>query len=280
VSKRLDSHQHFWRYDPRHFGWVSADMAAIRRDFLPGDLRPLLDSTGFEGTVAVQARQSTEETRWLLDLAREHGWIEGVVGWVDLRSPDLPAQLEEFTRDAKLVGVRHVVHDEPDDAFMLRPDFMRGIGALAEWGLTYDLLLFPRHLPVAAKLVDAFPEQVFVLDHLAKPHIATGELESWARDLRELARRPCVTCKLSGMVTEANWSGWRTEDFVPYLDVALEAFGAERVMIGSDWPVCTVAGTYGDVAAIVTEYVARLSADEQAAVCGGNCARIYGLPFV
>lgn len=280
MCRRLDSHQHFWRYDPRHFGWVTAEMAAIRRDFLPGDLRPLLDAAGVDATVAVQARQSLEETRWLLDLAREHAWIEGVVGWVDLRSPGLPAQLEEFAREAKFVGGRHVVHDEPDDTFMLRPDFMRGIAALAEYGLAYDLLLFPRHLSVAARLVDAFPEQVFVLDHLAKPRIATGELESWARDLRELARRPRVSCKLSGMVTEANWSGWRAEDFVPYLDVALEAFGAERVMIGSDWPVCTVAGTYGEVTAIVTDYLARLSADEQEAVCGGNCARIYGLPFV
>lgn len=276
---KIDSHQHFWHFDPVAHGWMSDAMAALRRDFLPEELRPLLAATGFDGTVAVQARQSLEETRWLLALAEQHDFIRGVVGWVDLRSPELRGQIEEFAGHPKFVGVRHVVHDEADDGFMLLPEFRRGIGLLAEFGLTYDLLLFPKHLPVAATLVAEFPAQPFVLDHLAKPPIRAGSLSPWEADLRALAARPNVSCKLSGLVTEADWQSWQPEDFSRYLDVVFDAFGVERLMIGSDWPVCTLAGDYASVLRIVEDRVAGLPREDRAAVLGGNCARFYGLPL-
>jgi L-fuconolactonase len=274
---RIDAHQHFWRYSPAEYGWITDELLAIRRDFLPEDLHPLLTGLGFDGCIAVQARQSLEETRWLLELAERHGFIRGVVGWVDLRSADIRGQLERFSGDSKLVGVRHVVQDEPDDAFMLREDFRRGIGLLRKFDLTYDLLLHPRHLPIAVRLVEEFPEQPFVLDHLAKPFIARGEILPWRDDLHALAKLPNVMCKLSGMLTEAKWDAWRPEDFRPYFDVALEAFGADRLMIGSDWPVCTLAAEYGAAMSLVMEYVGQLSDEEQAAILGENCARFYGV---
>lgn len=252
-------------------------MAVLKRDFLPGDLQPLLVSSGFDGSIAVQARQNLEESRWLLELAESHDFIKGVVAWVDLRSPDLPAQLERFSKHPKLVGVRHVVHDEPDDEFMLRPDFRRGIACLAEFGLTYDLLLFPKHLPVAVKLVEEFPGQPFVLDHIAKPVIAEGRIAPWRENLQTLAEFPNVSCKLSGMVTEAKWHHWQERDFHPYLEIVIDAFGPERVMIGSDWPVCTLSGDYPSTLHIVTAYVRRFSPAVQAAMLGANCARFYGI---
>jgi L-fuconolactonase len=274
---RLDAHQHFWQYNPAEHVWMTDAMAALKRDFLPLDLKPLLAASGFDGCIAVQARQSLEETRWLLELAEEHAFIKGVVGWVDLCSPELPKQLERLAGNARLVGVRHVVQDEPDDAFMLRPDFRRGIARLAENGLIYDLLIYPRQLRAAVRLVREFPDQRFVLDHIAKPAIAEGMLEPWATELRELARSSNVTCKLSGMVTEAKWRQWRAEDFRRYLDVVFDAFGAERLMIGSDWPVCTLAGDYAGVVGIVMEYVAQLPAEQRDGVLGDNCARVYGI---
>jgi L-fuconolactonase len=275
---RIDSHQHFWHYDPAHHVWMTEAMATLRRDYLPDELAPLLWATGFDGTIAVQARQMLEETEWLLALAERHAWVQGVVGWVDLCSAELAAQLERFASRPKLVGVRHVVHDEPDDRFMLRPEFRRGIGRLGEFGLTYDLLLFPRHLEVAVTLVDEFPEQPFVLDHIAKPPIREGLLSPWKEDLQRLAERPNVFCKLSGMVTEAGWKQWRTGDFRPYLDVVVEAFGPERLMIGSDWPVCTLSADYKSTLSLVLDYVNALSADTRAGILGGNCARFYRTP--
>jgi L-fuconolactonase len=275
---RIDTHQHYWRYNPREYGWMLPGMEILKKDHLPDDLLPLLRAVGFDGTVAVQARQTLEETRWLLELADQYPFIKGVVGWVDLRSPRLREQLERFSPHPRLRGVRHVVHDEPDDRFMLREDFVRGIGMLADFGLTYDLLLFAKHLPVACELVGMFPEQPFVLDHISKPPIKDGILEPWATDLRRLAAFPNVTCKVSGMVTEADWHAWKPEDFAPYLDVVFEAFGTQRVMIGSDWPVCTVAGTYPQVMQVTLDYVAQLSATEQADVLGNNANRSYGLP--
>ena len=215
-------------------------MDVLRRDYLPADLDPLLKSIGFSGTIAVQARQMVEETEWLLTLSDQHDIIRGVVGRVDLRSPNLRKQLEKYARHPKLVGVRHVVHDEPDDNFMLLPDFRRGIAQLREFGLTYDLLLFPRHLPAAVKLVEEFPEQPFVLDHIAKPVIRDRQISPWKEDLHVPARFENVYCKLSGMVTEAAWKGWHSEDFRCYMDIVIQAFGTDRVMIGSDWPVCTL----------------------------------------
>lgn len=277
VKKRIDAHQHFWQYNPAEHVWMTDEMAAIRRDFLPDDLKPLLDQIGFDGCVAVQARQNVEETRWLLELAGMHPFIRGVVGWVDLRSPELPLQLETFAADGKLVGVRHVVQDEPDDEFMLRNDFRAGIARLAEFGLTYDVLVYPRQLPAAIRLVREFPDQRFVLDHIAKPPIAEGKREPWESGLRELAQSPNLFCKLSGMVTEARWKQWMPAHFRPYLDVVFEAFGVERLMIGSDWPVCTLSASYAAAMGVVLESIAQFPADERDGILGANCARFYGL---
>ena len=275
---RIDTHQHFWHYDPEHHVWMTDDMESLKRDFLPEDLEPLVRSVGFDATVAVQARQMLEETDFLLELAESHPFIAGVVGWVDLCSPDVTTQLEGYAGREELKGVRHVVHDEPDDEFMLREDFQRGIGALAPFQLTYDLLLFPKHLPVATRVVERFPDQPFVLDHIAKPDIAAGSVSPWREDLKALADAGDVYCKLSGMVTEAKWRAWAPDDFTRYLDTVVETFGPERLMIGSDWPVCTLSGDYAPVMGIVTSYIEReLAGAEADAVLGGNAARFYGI---
>ena len=274
---RIDSHQHFWQYNQTDYVWMGPEHEFIRRDFLPSDLEPHLDSIEFDGSVAVQARQMLAETEWLLSLAEQHKRVMGVVGWIDLRSPDINDQIDRFASHPALVGVRHVVHDEPDDEFVLGTEFQRGIASLEPAGLTYDLLLFPRHIAPSITLVDAFPSQRFVIDHIAKPEIADGTLEPWATRMRAIAERENVWCKLSGMVTEANMSAWKPGDFTPYLDIMLEAFGPARLMVGSDWPVCTLAGAYKPVMEIVIDYVSRLTASEQEAVLGETCARFYGL---
>ena len=275
---RIDAHQHFWRYDPDQHVWMTDEMEILKRDFLPDDLAPLMHSVGFDATVAVQARQMLDETDWLLELSEQHDFIAGVVGWVDLCSPDVSAQLERYVGRAKLRGVRHVVHDEPDDRFMLRQDFQRGVAQLESFGLTYDLLLFPRHLPVAVELVEKFPAQAFVLDHIAKPEIKDGKVDPWQADLKALASAGDVFCKLSGMVTEAAWRGWSADDFRRYLDIVLDTFGPERLMIGSDWPVCTLSGDYAPVMSIVIDYVERLDPATARGILGENCARFYGIP--
>ena len=272
---RLDAHQHFWKYSAADYGWINDSMAALRRDFLPEDLQPLLAAEGFDGSIAVQARQSLEETRWLLELAAHNDIVRGVVGWVDLRSPELAAQLHQFAQNPKLVGVRHVVQDEPDDNFMLGSEFRRGIARLREYDLAYDILVFPRQLPAAVELVREFPDQRFVLDHIAKPPIAEGRLSPWDRDIRELARSANVYCKLSGMVTEARWHEWKPEDFRPYLDVVLDTFTPSRLMIGSDWPVCTASAPYSRTVALVRDYIGTLTSNEQNSILGENCARFY-----
>jgi L-fuconolactonase len=274
---RIDAHQHFWKYDPGEYGWIDDTMTPLRRDYLPDDLEGELNRNAFDACVAVQARQTLEETRWLLDLADRHRFIAGVVGWVDLRSEDARAQLEAFARRPKLVGVRHVVQGEPDDRFLLRADFCRGVALLEEFGLAYDILIYPRHLPVAVEFVDRFAGQRFVLDHLAKPGVRKGEIASWERDLRRLASSPNVSCKLSGLVTEADWRHWTAGDLKPYLDVAFECFGAERLMIGSDWPVCTLAADYARTMSVVTHYVQDRPAHERQAVLGGNARRFWKL---
>jgi L-fuconolactonase len=273
----IDAHQHFWRYEPKEYGWIDDSMAVLRRDFLPADLKPELERTGFQGCVAVQARSTVEETRWLLDLAERAPFILGVVGWVDLRSPQLRPELESFKEKAKLVGVRHVVQDEPDERFLLQPDFLRGIAMLEEFDLAYDILIYTKHLPVAAEFVKRFPRQRFVLDHLAKPPIKNGVLEPWSRDIRALAEFPNVYCKVSGMVTEADWRAQKPADMRPYLDVVFDCFGTKRLMIGSDWPVCTVAGSYSRVMDLVKNYIGKRSAAEKDAVLGGNAARFWRL---
>lgn len=275
---RVDAHQHFWKYDPAEYPWIGEGMQRLACDYLPADLAPLLQAEGLSGSVAVQARQTLEETRWLLSLADEHPAMLGVVGWVDLRSPEVGEQLRELATHPRFVGVRHVVQDEPDPRFLLGDAFVAGLRQLHGFGLAYDLLLFPQQLPTAVELAGMMPEQRFVLDHLAKPRIAAdGPLDPWRTDLRALARHPNVSCKLSGLVTEADWRGWKPEDFTPYLEVALEAFGPQRLMYGSDWPVCLLAAEYAEVFGIVDDFIGRLTEAERAAILGGNATRFYRL---
>ena len=274
---RVDAHQHFWKYNPAEYEWIDDSMVAIRRDFLPEDLEPQLERNEFQGSIAVQARQTLEETRWLLELANRSSKILGVVGWVDLCSPDVCSQLSEFTRNPKLVGIRHIVQSEPDNHFLLRPDFLRGITTLEEFDLAYDILIYTKHLPVAAEFVERFAKQRFVLDHLAKPAIKLREIESWAAGVRGLAAFPNVFCKLSGLVTEADWQRWKPEDIAPYLNIAFEAFGASRLMIGSDWPVCLVAGSYHRTIDVVKNYLQGYPAETRNAVLGENARRFWRL---
>lgn len=274
---RIDSHQHFWNYSAAEYPWISAGMERLACDHLPADLEAVARPVGVVGSVAVQARQSLAETRWLLSLAKKHPFIRGVVGWVDLRSEHVADDLAILADDEKFVGVRHVVQDEPDPRFVLGEAFVRGVRALHRFGLTYDLLIYPHQLPAAIDLVGLLPEQPFVLDHLAKPRIKTGEIDPWRHDIEALARHDNVCCKVSGLVTEAAWGGWKPADFTPYLDVVLAAFGPERLMFGSDWPVCLLSGAYADVVGLAKEFFSRLSAAEQALVWGGTATRFYGL---
>lgn len=274
---RIDAHQHFWHYTPRDYGWISDEMQTLKRDFQPNDLKPLLDRAGMDGTIAVQARHTLQETDWLLELAEHHPFIKGVVGWVDLQAPDVHEQLETYAQRPKFRGVRHIVHDEADDRFMLRPQFLHGLSLLASFDLAYDLLLFPKHLPIAADVAQRFPQQRFVLDHIAKPAIKAHSFAPWDADIRALARFPNVFCKVSGMVTEAAWNTWKPDDFTRYLDTVFDCFGPERLMFGSDWPVCTLSGAYADVVLLVQQYVRGLGIEEQDRVFGGTAADVYAL---
>jgi L-fuconolactonase len=273
---RIDAHQHFWKYEPAQYPWIRAHWP-IRRSFLPPDLQPLLARAKLEGCVAVQARQSLEESRWLLSLAGEHPIIKGVVGWVDLRSEGVPDQLAQLSAHPRFVGVRHVVQDEPDDSFMLRREFLRGVGCLRAFDLAYDILIYARQLPAAIQLVRRFPNQRFVVDHIAKPRIAAQQFFPWSEHIRQLAQHPNVVCKVSGMVTEAHWQNWKPEHFRRYFDVVFEAFGARRIMYGSDWPVCLLASSYQRVYDLAAGYCSRLSAGEQQHVFGGAAQRCYQL---
>jgi L-fuconolactonase len=274
---RIDAHHHFWIYDSADFDWIDDSMAALRRDFLPTDLKPELDASDFHGSVVVQTRQTLEETRWLLELAERSAWILGVVGWVDLRSPDISSQLRALVQNPKLVGIRHIVQSEPDDRFLLQPEFLRGISALEEFDLAYDILIYTRHLAVAAEFVKRFPRQRFVLDHLAKPPIRSGNLDLWTLGIRRLAEFPNVFCKLSGLVTEADWQYWKPEQIFAVLDVAFEAFGPDRLMIGSDWPVCLTAASYAQVVGVVQSYLGRQNSEVREGVLGGNAQRFWRL---
>jgi len=274
---RIDAHQHFWVYDQSEYAWIDDSMASLRRDFLPNDLKIELGRKGFQGSVAVQARQTLEETRWLLELATDASFILGVVGWVDLRSSNVRSQLEAFAGNPKLVGIRHIVQSEPNDRFLLQPEFLRGISLLEEFDLAYDLLIYPKHLPVAAEFVRRFPRQRFVLDHLAKPPIKSGSLRPWERGMRELGTLPNVFCKLSGLVTEADWQNWKPEHIVPYMDVAFETFGPRRLMIGSDWPVCTLAASYTRAIDLVESYLSQHATEVQEAALGGNAQQFWKL---
>jgi L-fuconolactonase len=276
-TTHIDAHQHFWIYTPAEYDWIDDSMAALRRNFLPEDLKPELDDNDFHGSVAVQARQTIEETRWLLELAERSPSILGVVGWADLRSPDIRSQLKMLACNPKLVGIRHIVQSEPDDRFLLQPEFLRGISALEEFDLAYDILIYPKHLPIASEFVERFPRQRFVLDHLAKPPIKSGEIDTWAQGIRRLAEFPNVFCKLSGLVTEADWQHWQPAQIIPFLDVAVESFGPDRLMIGSDWPVCLVAAPYARTMNVVKTYLMTQEPEWQDAVLGDNAQKFWRL---
>jgi L-fuconolactonase len=278
---KIDAHQHVWNYSAADYPWIGAGMERLAQEYLPADLEAVARPEGIAGSVAVQARQSLAESRWLLGVAERHPFIRGVVGWVDLRSESVADDLAELAPHATFVGVRHVVQDEPDPRFLLGATFIRGLRQLQRFGLTYDLLLYPPQLPAAVELVGLLPEQPFVLDHLAKPGlkppINAGERDEWRRGIEALARRPNVCCKLSGLVTEASWRQWQPADFRPVLDVALTAFGPERLMFGSDWPVCLLSADYAEVVGIIRECIAAVSPAEQAQIWGGTATRFYGL---
>lgn len=273
---RIDSHQHFWKFDPIRDAWIDASMEKIARDFLPEDLKPLLDQSKIDGCVAVQADQSETETDFLLDFAGRYDFVKGVVGWVDLRSPQLSERLEHYCNNSFFKGVRHIVQAEKD-GFMLQESFLKGIQQLKDFNLTFDILIFPHQLEEAVALVKKNPEQAFVLDHIAKPYIKDKKIDQWAKHINQLAVHQNVYCKLSGLLTEADWNHWQEEDFTAYLTVIMEAFGTDRLMYGSDWPVCLLAGSYPHVVRIVENFISSLSTDDQKKIMGQNAHHFYNL---
>jgi L-fuconolactonase len=271
----IDSHQHFWKYSEAEYPWIGKG-TPLQRDWLPADLERDAKKVGIDGSVVVQARQTLEESRWLLELADKSSFIKGVVGWVDLRSEKVAEDLAALSKHKKFVGVRHVVQSEVAE-FMLQPEFLRGIGELHAFDFAYDLLLFPKHLPSAVKVAEKYSHQRFVLDHIAKPMIRAGMMQPWKDDVRELATHKNVACKISGMITEAKMPGWKKEDFRPYLDVVFEAFGEDRVMFGSDWPVCLLGGSYEQIHGLATDYFRQFSSAVQEKFLGGNATKFYKL---
>ncbi len=270
----IDAHQHFWQYHPDTHSWINEAMSAIRRNFYPTDLQPILQQQQIEACIAVQADQTEAETDWLISLAEKFTFIKGVVGWVDLRADNIRERLAHYHQFPIVKGFRHILQGE-EPAFMLQPDFLRGINALQEFGFTYDILIYPQHLSAALQLVKQFPEQAFVIDHLAKPDIKNGELTEWKKGIELLALCSNVHCKVSGMVTEADWHQWQPSDLFPYLDTVTAAFGMKRLLYGSDWPVCLVAASYERMMAAVKDYYSNFSATEQAALFGQNAAAFY-----
>ncbi|MBA7554513.1 hypothetical protein ES705_47135 [subsurface metagenome] len=276
-SFRVDAHQHFWVYNQKEYKWIDVSMVKLQRDFLPPHLNKELKRNGIDFCITVQARQTLQETKWLLELAQNNSFIKGIVGWVDLKSNSVERDLEQFTAYKKFKGVRHVLQDEKDDRYMINSDFKKGINQLEKYGLTYDILIYPRHIKYACALVSEFPQQKFMIDHLGKPLIKEGKIEVWKKDMQELAKADNVFCKLSGMVTEANWNSWKQEDFVPYMETLLEIFGPNRLLFGSDWPVCKVAAKYKQVLGIVNNFISSLSPVAQACIMGQNTIDFYNL---
>ena len=272
----IDAHQHFWHYEPVKHSWIDDEMAVIRKDFLPADLEPIIKSNGVVGTVAVQADQTEEETNFLLKLADEYDFIKGVVGWVDLRANNIEERLAYYAQFKNIKGFRHVLQGE-EPSFMLQPSFVNGIAALNAYNFTYDILIFPHHLEAALQLVNQFPNQPFVIDHIAKPYIKAGQIDEWAKGMKTLSEHENVYCKVSGMVTEADYKKWQPADFTPYLDVVVEAFGMKRLMFGSDWPVCEVAASYGQMIGIVEDYFAKFSLAEKNQFFNQNASKFYSL---
>lgn len=272
----IDAHQHFWLYNPERDSWITDEMAMIRRDFLPADLEPVLTANGIDGCVAVQASQSDEETMFLVSMAQAYDIVKGVVGWVDLQADDLYDRLEAYSQFEEIRGFRHVAQAEPAD-FLMRPEVVDGIRQLAAFEFTYDILIYPSQLKAALHLIRAVPEVNFVIDHMAKPAIRNQEINRWSNFMAEIAKQPNVSCKVSGLVTEANWQTWKKADLFPYLDVVFEKFGPDRLLFGSDWPVCLVAADYTQVKTVVEEYVLPWGDDVRNKVFGGNAVAFYGL---
>lgn len=276
--QRIDAHQHFWKFNPVRDNWINSDMSVIARDFLPNDLVPLLQRNNMDGTVVVQTCHTDEDNRFMLELAEQNSFIKGIVGWVNLQSIRVEDKLKYYhERYPKIKGFRHVLQSDPDDRLMLRDSFKNGISLLNKYNFTYDILIYPKHLKYAAQLAAEFPDQKFVVDHLAKPHIKAKEIDTWKRDIEDLSKNLNVYCKVSGMLTEADWYSWRTDDFMPYLDTVFNAFSINRVMYGSDWPVCKLAGGYNRALEILQIYTSRFSEKEQAQFYGGNAIEFYNL---
>ncbi len=276
---RIDAHHHFWKYDPVQYGWISEKMNAIRRDFLPQDLQQEMAAAGVNAAISVQVRQTLEETRWLLDFAGRYEFVKGVVGWAPLVKADVSETLAEVAMNPKLRAVRHVLQDEPDPLYILRDDFNRGIRELKPLGLAYDILIFERHLPQTIQFVDKHPGQIFIVDHLAKPRVRDGELSPWRENIQALAQRPNVYCKLSGLVTEADYASWTPEQLQPYFETVLSAFTPRRLLFGSDWPVCLVAVDYSRWVSVVANAIGALSQTEQARIWSETAMEAYGLDY-
>lgn len=276
MNNRVDAHQHFWKFDPVRDSWIDETMQKIQRDFLPEDLLPLLQENQFSGCVAVQASQSEDETNFLVNLAAKNDFIKGVVGWVDLRGVTIEERLNHFSSNKIIKGFRHVVQGESND-FMLRKDFQNGIAALKQFNYTYDILIFHRQLPAAISLVNQFSDQPFVIDHIAKPDIKSGDILSWKKGIEEIAKAENVWCKISGMVTEADWKTWKKDDLKPYLDVIFENFSADKLMFGSDWPVLNVASNYTEMVKTLEDYIAQLSSQNQNKIWHENATSFYKL---
>lgn len=272
----IDSHQHFWFYNPVRDGWIDNTMEVIRKDFLPRHLKPILEANQVDGCIAVQATQSLKETNFLLNCARNNTFIKGVIGWVDLRAEDVEKQLFSISNNPLLRGIRHIVQGEKED-FILRKDFQNGISKLEQFNLTYDVLIFSPQMKAATKLIRKFPNQKFILDHIGKPNIKEKDILEWKNRIQEMAKSPNVFCKISGMVTENNWANWKTSDFIPYLDVIFEAFGTDRVLYGSDWPVCLLAAEYKEQMRIIKDYIATFTEEEKEKILGKNAISIYNL---
>ena len=273
----IDSHQHFWKYEPVKHSWIDDDMSVIRRDFSPSDLAKVYQENSIDGCVAVQADQTLEETDFLIDLASINNFIKGIVGWVDLRAENIENVLEKYSTDKIVKGFRHVVQGEADHNFLLRPNFYRGISLLEKHNFTYDILVFPHQLGSVLEFVKKFPHQKFVIDHIAKPYIKDGYFEGWATMMTAIGKHENVSCKMSGMVTEADFNIWTPEQIHPYMDTALEAFGSKRILFGSDWPVCLVAGNYSKIKKLTTDFISQLSQIEQNSIMGNNAIEFYNL---
>jgi len=274
---RIDTHQHFWKYDPERYAWIDDSMGLIKQDFLPADLKKILKSNNMDGCISVEAHSSESETNFLLDLSRENDFIKGIIGWVDLFADNLENRLSHFSSYEKFKGVRYNVQSEPDINFMLREDFQRGISRLKDFDLIYEILIFPPFLPAAITCVKNHPQQKFVLNHIAKPYIKDKKIEPWSSQIKDMAQYPNVYCKLSGMVTEADLQYWQEKDFIPYISTIIESFGISRVMFGSDWPVCLLAAEYKQVLNIVEIFIETLSKSEQEKIMGANAIEFYGI---